>query len=794
MTKEKICELMTLEEKAALLNGGSFFGTTELKRLSVPRLQLLDGGTGMNFEQLFGDICTASQKDSTNGMIGSTILTHVIDNYFTPEQLSEEEHILYEQIKEQLDAITGMPELAPGCFPPGILLGATFDPEIVYRVGEALGLEASAYHIDILLGTPNVNIHRDPLNGRLFEGYSEDPCVVATLAPALVKGVQSYPVLADVKHFAANNQETNRIGINETISERALNEIYFPGFRACVREGNVRTVMSAYNRINGVLCTENTWLLEDVLRKQWGFDGVVISDWGAVMNPVNAIKGGNDLAMPGPRSGEALVHAVCEGTLSEELLNRSVMRMLGCIEEIQNAETTGPQFETAGEIMCHTDRIAYEAALSGIIMLKNENSIFPIVKESQTRLTLLGSGRRKLLDCGTGSAGINTNRTTDLNEELCKGLQNTDRCRICDNLPELSQLDETDVLLVVAQVSGMEGNDRMSMDMSAEDCQILNQLICDKKNGANYRIGLILNTCGPVDIAQFEPYIDGIFAMFFAGMQGAKALAHLLLGLANPSGKLPLSYPAHYRDTPTCLNFPGDGYEVNYGEGIYVGYRYYDKKGIRPLYPFGYGCSYTRFRFYDITTDKETFCDTIQVHVGIQNIGSCAGSEVIQIYVTDVVSTCAKPIKELKAFRKVHLAPGESKEITFDLHESDFSYYDGDYHRFLVEEGLFDITVATSSRTEDAHKVIRVRYDGDSPYSYGLNSTMKVIYEQPELKQAFYRWWRAEGLDVGAPDSCYQYANHCKLSEFLGEEALAKCPNSIHFKTFMEDIKKVQKL
>lgn len=789
---EDTIQNMSLEEKAAFVNGGSFFGMHGFEKLGIPRLQLLDGGTGMNYEQLFGDFYSQEEgAESTNGMVGSTLLTHVIDYYYEPEKLNQEETKVYHWIKEQLDAITGMPDLAPGCFPPGILLGATFDPEIVHRVGQALGLEAAVHHVDILLGSPNVNIHRDPLNGRLFEGYSEDPCVVATLAPELVKGVQEYPVAANVKHFAANNQETNRVGINEVISKRALEEIYLPGFRACVEKGQAQTVMSAYNRINGVPCTESTWLLRDTLRDEWGFHGAVVSDWGAVYHPAQALLGGNDLAMPGPISGKELVEAVQNGELPENVLDEAVGNLLHVINQIQaDGKKTNP-YKTAEELTRYTDQIAYEAALSGIILLKNENNIFPITGQSNRKVVITGSGRDKLLECGSGSAGITTNRTTSLKEELEEVL-GKDRVVIAEQV-EWEQVTADTTVIVVASLSGMEGNDRPDMELAEEDRRILEALMEQRECGCKAQSALVLNTCGPVALESYQGALDGIFCVFLPGMQGGKALAHLMTGKANPSGKLPLTFPRRYEDTPTCLNFHNAGYEVHYGEGIYVGYRYYDKKKIAPMYAFGYGLSYTDFVITDVCSDKMKFTDRITVRCKVQNVGETAGAEVVQLYIRDVVSSIAKPEKELKRFAKVYLQPGECEAVTFELEEQDFAYFDMDYDRFLTEEGYYDICIATSSREEDLAGMIRVYKNGESPYSYGLNSTVKVLFEKQELKDALYALWDKEQLDPGIIESNYQYTPNRKLCEIIPTALQDGLEQRPAVQGFLNTVKKIVK-
>lgn len=872
---------MTLEEKARFVNGATFFGSAAIKRLGLSRMQLLDGGTGMNFEQLFGDFYSQMEEDtnSTNGMMGSTTLKNVIENYYHPEKLNAEEMKVYKEIKDKLDAQT-CGAYAPGCFPPGILLGATFNKDVVHAVGEALGAEARLFGVNILLGTPNVNIHRDPLNGRLFEGYSEDPCLVATLAPELVKGVQKFDVAANVKHFAANNQETNRVGINETISERALQEIYFPGFKACVQEGKVQTVMSAYNAINGVPCTENHWLLTDLLREEWGFDGMVVSDWGAVYHSVEALVAGNDLAMPGPIDGTPLVKAVEEGRLDEKVLDQAVKRIMevrdfalwnSFADETQTTigtQTICIRSEQAdlfdkNELYEATKKAAYDAAVEGIVLLKNESQTLPLQKDDVSKVVIVGSGAEQLLECGSGSAGITTNRTSSLaqglretfgeqkiivpkdngydyfndmySKEILGKVQKLDtKQKETSDMKEDWHSDEkqnvnSDVQLegishvvVVAKVSGMEGNDRNDLQLNLQDDMLMTELK-ELKKKQSFKVILVLNVCGPVDVTPYEEFTEAIMVCFLPGMEGGHALADLVTGKQSPSGKLPLTFPKRYEDTPTFLNFPGDGYEVNYGEGIYVGYRYYDKKKVEPAYPFGFGLSYTTFEIKDLkitdastgvdnhvqlegageeeklakqhltlqNIDAVTFRDAIKVIVTVRNTGDMEGSEVVQIYISDIDSTLPKPVKELKTFEKVHLQPGESKEVTFILNKEQFASYDMDYRMWIAEEGYYDIIVATSSSERDIVQSERVYLVNKTPYSYGLNSTIKVLYEEPQLKESLRVLWTTKQWDWQIVESNYQYTANRKLSEILPEECEE---NDRDILAYMEAAEKVVKL
>lgn len=797
LSPEEILAQMTLEEKATLVNGASFFGMAGLERFDIPALQLLDGGTGMNFEQLFGDLYSRAEKEtnSTNGMVGSTVLTHVIDWYYEPEKLTEEELEVRSWIEEQLRARTGR-DYAPGCFPPGILLGATFNPDVVRTVGEALGAEARLFGVQILLGSPNVNIHRDPLNGRLFEGYSEDPCLVSTLAPELVKGVQKFKVAANVKHFAANNQETNRVGINETISERALQEIYYPGFKACVQEGKVETVMSAYNRINGVPCTESYKLLTEELRDKWDFEGTVLSDWGAVYHPVEALQAGNDLAMPGPLPAEPIIDAVNEGRLSMEVLDKAVLRLLKTIaycldspyknvDSVSIGEKEIPMWavNTCGDGAPDLDAIyeattvaAYESAAEGIVLLKNDG-VYPLSTEERILLT----GSDNFLTCGTGSAGITTNRNTSF-EECIDGTYvgyDYDFEAYCKQVRNVH-------IILTATVSGMEGNDRPHMRIAEADDLALRQLI-DFKKEYGCKLSLVLNVCGPVDLRDYEADLDAIWCVFLPGMEGAHALADLMLGKRTPSGKLPITFPKRYEDSPTFLNFPGEGYEVNYGEGIYVGYRYYDKKKVAPAYPFGYGLSYTTFNIENCKTDKEEFEDELTVSLTVTNTGNFPGAEVIQLYISDETSMLPKPVKELKKFRKVFLHPGESKNITFNLAKKDFMSFDMDYNEWLAEEGYYHILIATSSAEADIKGDIRVYLDTHSPYSYGFSSTVKTIFEKEPLKEALFTLWNEMGWDMQIIASNYQYTPNRTI-----EQIMPAAPSESSRQSFLAKVEKVR--
>jgi len=761
---------MNLQEKAKLVNGETFFGTATLPQCDIEKLLFLDGGTGLNFEQLFGEFCSREEvlEKCEQSEFGSKKLQGVIANFYQPEKLNADEYELYKKIKDKLEKQAVGEAFAPGCFPAGILLGCTWNLETIYKVGNALGMEAAGYGVSLLLGTPNVNMMRDPLNGRLFESYGEDPYLMSKLAPQMVKGVQDMGVAANVKHFAANNQESFRVGVDEMISKRALHELYFPAFKACV-EAKVETVMSAYNAINGSPCTENKWLLTDILREKWGFEGMVVSDWGAVYHPVEAIKAGNDLAMPGPIDATPLIEAVKDGTLSEEELDRATDRVLRFMERWNRKDKKIP-FDSN-----FSDEAAYEAVIEGAVLLKNKNAIFPL---QEGKVTLFGEGAKAFFDCGTGSAGITTNRTTSLYEELTYhlGKENV--------LYEAMDTDTRTVLIVVRQI-GMEGNDRKSLELPAtEKAMLLNTIQMAKQAGK--KIGVILNVCGPVDCRDFIDDIDGMFCVFLPGMQGAKALADLLTGKENPSGKLNVTFPLQYEDTPTFLNFPGDGRHVIYGEDIFVGYRYYDKKKVPVLFPFGYGLSYTTFKISNPVLSSETFTDEVTLSVDVENIGDCFGKEVISLYVHDVNSTLRKPYKELKGFKKVALEPGEKKTVAFTVTKEMLASFDMDMDAWEAEEGYYDLIIATSVQQEICRK--RVYGSWQSAYSYDFTRPIKQLYENEEIRPILFEIFDELKLDYGAIYDTYQYNSHTPFTDLLKGEGKTMIPAS-----YVEKLKQITK-
>ncbi len=724
---EELISIMTLEEKASLLCGESFFGSRELSQYGINRLQLLDGGTGMNFEQLFGDLYEDFTKE--NGFTRME-LDNVTRYFYEEEKLTFNERRLRDKIYDLMKERIGGFKVTPGCYPPGISLASTWNRDVIFDVGRALGMEARLYGIECLLGTPNINLLRDPRNGRFFEGYSEDPYLTGELAPYLVKGVEGEGVASNVKHFAANNLEINRIEIDQHISKRALMELYLPAFKKCVEAG-AATVMTSYPSINGVKCVEDKWLLRDILKGDWKFDGVNMTDWGACTGKTgDSAEAGIDLFMPGPWDYSDIIDAVNNGRLSEENLNDAVRRMINLTSKYSRKNQPFPYSEE--EYLKFTSKAAYKAASEGIVMLKN-NRVFPV---SSDNFILFGDTDIRI--CGGGSAQVFTDKKTSMEDEF-NGAPKDDYSAFQNNPDSIA--------VVVCSIDSKEGSDRISLEMDSKTKEILKKLISLKNVQVQNKIVLVLNTPGPVILDGFINDIDSIFAIYYPGSYGVKALKDIFYGKVNPSGKLTCSWPAKAEDMPTYLYYP-DGYTSYYGEGIFVGYRGYEKLKRRPLFSFGFGLSYTKFEYSNIRTIKSEFSmgDEVEVLFTLKNIGRFDGQEVVQIYVGDPKSIKNKPVKELRAFGKYFVKAGESINCSLKFKIRDLASFDEDYDKFLVEDGNYDIYIGPYS--SGAARALRIRVtDGDSEYRYGINTPIRMLMEIPELYTALKDEVRIKGFD-----------------------------------------------
>jgi len=707
---ERIIQEMTIEEKARVVIGGAPFHTEAFPEYGIPALSMIDSCNGLNSLEFAGErIYQKIAADATaaghpldrekNGYMGGLLIA-----LGTLKKMS---------LEQPADGVKPAPK-PYGCYPPGIALGSSWNPEAVEQCGKALAKEMRSYGIDMILG-PNVNIHRDPLCGRLGESYAEDPYLVSQLGPATVRGIQSEGVAACVKHFAANNQEKDRLGVEEHIPERALREIYFPGFKACVDAG-CKTIMSAYNKINGKPSAMNPWLLTDILRKEWGFEGLVVSDWGASYDQVAAVAAGNDLTMPGPRGIKCIAQAVESGSLTMKKLDECVRNVLRVVAWSHAMDHDYPAFDRQ-ESLEAMENILRES----IILLKNDGTL-PL--STSTDVAFYGKRSKKFTICPAGSSNVETDLATcpyDRAVELLGSDHVTFNCAS----------KNTKYWIAVIGADGREGADRDHLQMDEDDRIVLEQAI-QEANAVGGKIIVLINATGPIDLNNYTDRVNAILCPFLTGIQGGKVSAEAIFGLFNPSGKLPITWPKYYYDCPSYKNFGSENKEVWYGEGIYVGYRWYDARHIEPFYPFGYGLSYTTFAITDVSVPEEINIDTsvLNIHVSIKNTGSVAGSEVVQLYIHDVECKFDRPTKELKGFRKIFLQPGEEKTVTISLTKDSFAGYYMEFGEWIVEPGAFDLLIGTSSVDIAFTKQIIVRCK--DPFGWNGHTSIGTIAQRSE--------------------------------------------------------------
>lgn len=620
-------------------------------------------------------------------------------------------------------------------FPTATALAATWNTELVENVGKAMGNEVLEYGSDILLA-PAANIHRNPLNGRNFEYYSEDPLLSGKIGASMVRGVQSNGVGTSVKHFIANNQESNRKGVNTVISQRALREIYLRSFEIIVKESHPWTIMSSYNRINGIYAAENKDLLKRVLRDEWGFKGIILSDWVSGNDAVAQIRAGNDLIMPGfpveyaQYHYDELLSAVKDKILDEETLNQ-------CVRRILNTVTMTPRFKnykfsSTPDLKSHA-QISLEAASEAMVLLKNDNGTLPL-KKSIKNIALFGKTSYDFIAGGTGSGEVNYERAVSLKEGLTKGgfkllkpiedfytiivdsiYANTkgnnkyavvNHAEITISKEEIKkQLKKSDAAIItIGRISG-EGADRSEKDyfgLTDVERQLISD-VCDVYHAVGKKVIVVLNIGGVIETNSWKDLPDAILLAWQTGQQGGEAVNDILTGKANPSGKLPMSYPLTYADVPSSPFFPGvpEKNPINsfYNEGIYVGYRFYDTFDKAVSYEFGYGLSFTTFEYSDIKISSEIFENNVTVNLRIKNAGKVSGKEVVQLYLSAPDENIDKPTKELKGIVKTKmLLPGESQDVSFVIDARSLASFWSGISCWVVDQGKYEVLVGSSSR------------------------------------------------------------------------------------------------
>ncbi|MBE3037708.1 MAG: glycoside hydrolase family 3 C-terminal domain-containing protein, partial [Chloroflexi bacterium] len=605
-------------------------------------------------------------------------------------------------------------------------------------MGQALAEECIALKVDVVLG-PGANMKRTPLGGRNFEYYSEDPYLAGQMAASFIAGVQSKGVGTSLKHFAANNQEFRRLTISAEVDERTLREIYLPAFETAVKKAKPWTVMCSYNKLNGSYCSENHRLLVDILKDEWGFEGFVVSDWGAVHDRVASLKGGLDLEMPGPRERriKAVEKAVRSGDLDEAVLDESVRRILGVV--FKAAETSkGGSFDTA---VHHA--LAHRIAAEGMVLLKN-NGILPL--KEQQHIAVIGRAAEEAHFQGGGSSHINPTQVDNPFKELQKLAGNT-KLTYAEGYPAGTAFDQSlidaavknarsaDVALLYLALPDSkesEGYDRPDLDLTPQQVTLIKAV-----TAVQPKTVVILNNGAPVVMSE---WIDGTAAVLEAwmmGQAGGGAIADVLYGKVNPCGRLAETFPLKLVDTPAHINFPGGNGEVRYGEGIFIGYRYYDAKEVPVQFSFGYGMSYTSFTYKNPNVSAASFKDVdgLTVSVDVTNTGKVAGKEVVQVYVHDHKSGLVRPPKELKGFAKVELQPGETKTVTLALDFRAFAYYHPAYKRWITEDGEFDILVGASSADIRCTQTVMLQSTLELPCLLNRESTLRDWMEDPRGKR-----------------------------------------------------------
>lgn len=597
------------------------------------------------------------------------------------------------------------------CFPPAAGLSSSWNPGLIRQVGEAMGEECVQEKVAVILG-PGVNIKRNPLGGRCFEYWSEDPYLAGHEAVGIVEGVQSKGVGTSLKHFATNNQETDRLRINAVISDRALREIYLPAFEHIVKTAQPWTIMCAYNKLNGVHASQNHWLLTEVLRDEWGFEGIVMSDWGAVHDRAAALNAGLNLEMPPSYTDDEVVRAARDGRITPAQLDKMAA---GMIELANKSRAAMSQEGYRFDVDAH-DEVAHQAAIESIVMLKNEDAILPVKKDA--KIAVIGEFARTPRYQGGGSSHITPTKMTSFLDTLeARGikadfapgftldLEPQNSALAVEAVETAKGADVVLMFLGLPEAAESEGFDRENLDMPAKQIELLAAVAAENPN-----VVVVLSNGSVVTVHPWADKAKGVLESWLLGQAGGPALADVIFGEASPSGKLAQSIPMDINDDPSTVNWPGEEGHVDYGEGVFVGYRYYDTYGKAVDYPFGYGLSYATFELTDAKVTK-TGANTASVSVTVTNTSAVDGAETVQVYVAPGSSEVARPAHELKGFEKVFLKAGESKTVTIDLDERAFAYWSVRFDDWHVETGEYTVEVGVSSR--DIAAALPVEIDGD---------------------------------------------------------------------------------
>lgn len=727
-----IVKQMTLEEKAGMCSGKDFWHLKSVERLGIPEVMVSDGPHGLR------------------------------------KQDKEADHL---GANESIKAV---------CFPTACATACSFDRELLETLGETLGEECQAENLSVILG-PAVNIKRSPLCGRNFEYFSEDPYLASQMAAAHIKGVQSKNVGTSIKHFAANNQEHRRMSCSSEIDERTFREIYLAAFETAVKESRPDTVMCSYNKINGTFASEDHRLLTEILRDEWGFEGYVMSDWGAVNDRVKGLEAGLDLEMPasgGHTDGE-IVEAVRSGELKEEVLDTAVERILNIIFKFTDNRQPG-NFDREED-----HKLAGKIARESMVLLKNDG-ILPL-KENGQKIAFIGKFAEKPRFQGGGSSHINSFKVTGALEAVKKYADvsyaqgydvkedKADEAMLAEAVAAAENADIAVIFAGLPDAFESEGYDREHMRMP--ECQ--NRLIAEIVKVQPNTV-VVLHNGSPVEMPWADD-VKGILESYLCGQAVGEAQVDLLFGRANPCGKLAETIPYKLSDNPSYLNFPGDGKTVEYREGVFVGYRYYDTKEMPVRYPFGYGLSYTTFAYSDLKLSAKEIKDTdrLTVSLKVKNTGDMAGREIVQLYVADKTGVVSRPVKELKNFAKVELEPGEEKTVIMELDKRSFAWYNTEISDWYAATGTYEILVGSSSRDIHLRDAVQIVSTTEIPVKIHMNTTVAELLAEPKAKEIMGGLLKTMMENIGAGDD-----GESAASEAISPEMSLKMMENSPLRTF----------
>lgn len=693
---KEIINKMSLKDKIKLCSGANFWESEQIPELEIPSFFMSDGPHGLR------------------------------------TQKGEVDHLGINNSEKST------------CFPTASASAASWNPELLEQMGEAIGEEALYHGVDVVLG-PGVCMKRNPLCGRNFEYFSEDPYLAGIMGTKWVQGVQSKGVGASLKHYAGNNQEQDRLNGDSMIDERTLREIYLTAFEMTVKNSQPDTVMCSYNKVNGTFSSDNKKLLTDILRDEWGFKGLVVTDWGAMNDRIEATKAGCDMEMPSSNGffDEIMVQAVADGKLTEEEIDQCVERILRMA--LKAKDTRDNLSEKPDSKMESHHELAKKIAEESAVLLKNEEHILPIRKTS--KVALCGRMAEQVRYQGAGSSHINPAKLTNVKDAMenmgdvtyypayeLDGMRNDEELR--EAVKGAADAETVVIVVGLPDVYESEGYDRSHMKMPESHCELIREIA-----KVNPNVVVVLMGGSPVEMPWIED-AKAILNLYLGGQAVGEAAADLLYGEVNPSGKLAETYPVTYDDCSSSRTFGVNPRQVEYAEGIYVGYRYYDKAGIPVQFPFGFGMSYTDFKISDLriegeNTDKKVYCK-------VRNTGDRAGAEVLQLYVADQTPDIYKAAKELKGFHKVYLEAGEEKEVEFTLEKRSFAHYDVNTKDWEVLTGTYQIQIGTSSKDICLLQEIKIQGTVDSMYAQGL----PAWYIQPEGKPSVADYEHLYGREI----------------------------------------------